>query len=102
MDHARIMHKPHRLALDESANLSDLRLFLFWSKVLRSRLVSERFDGQLSNLVDNSPSVLHSYDRGNSFIFQSSTFAKVVKRLFRESRQHSSNCKGRSTTPSLS
>lgn len=58
MDHARIMHKPHRLALDESANLSDLRLFLFWSKALRSRLVSDRFDGQLSNLVDNSPSVL--------------------------------------------
>lgn len=95
MDHARIMHKPHRLALDESANLSDLTLFLFWSKALRSRLV------QLSNLVDNSPSVLVKTGE-IVFIFQSSTFAKVVKRLFRKSRQHSSNCKGRSTAPSLS
>lgn len=64
--------------------------------------MSDRFDGQLSNLVDNSPTVLVVKTGEMVFIFQSSTFAKVVKRLFRKSRQHSSNCKGRSTAPSLS
>lgn len=64
--------------------------------------MSDRFDGQLSNLVDNSPTLLVVKTGEIVFIFQSSTFAKVVKWLFRKSRQHSSNCKGRSTAPSLS